>query len=75
MMSSEKHIAVVVDNFDPDNLACAYAATNPRLGLNTAAVIVTGRFAHPDRSAPITEYDPDFPPKSGNLRRGVWRAF
>src|SRR3712207_449622 len=57
---SANNVVVVVDNIDPDNLACAYAATGTALGLNTKAVIVTGRFAHSDPTAPVTQYDPEF---------------
>jgi hypothetical protein len=48
---------VLVDNVDPDNMACALAATNPLLGLNVVAVVVTGRPASPEPDRPIDYWD------------------
>ncbi|MXQ54321.1 hypothetical protein [Shimazuella alba] len=48
---SDNKVVVIVDNVDPDNLACALAADSPLLGLDVVAVIVTGRAAHPNPTA------------------------
>jgi hypothetical protein len=54
-LGDKPKVLVVVDNVDPDNLACALAATNPLFGFNVVGVIVTGRPATLDRSAGIDE--------------------
>jgi inosine-uridine nucleoside N-ribohydrolase len=48
---------VVVDNVDIDNLLAAVAACHPALEMTVKAVIVTGRPAHPDPTAPIDALD------------------
>ncbi len=59
-MATKRNTVVVVDNVDIDNPLAALAACSPDLQLNVKAVIVTGRPAHPDREADITEYDPSY---------------
>jgi len=56
----ERKTVLIVDNVDPDNSLAAVVSCYPGLDLNLAAVIVTGRPAHPDVSAPINVFDQTF---------------
>lgn len=47
------------DAYDPDNLAGIYAMARVMKD-DVAAIIVNGRFAHPDPEAPLTSFDPEF---------------
>jgi inosine-uridine nucleoside N-ribohydrolase len=55
----DNKVVVIVDNVDPDNLACALAADSQLLGLDVVAVIVTGRAAHPNPTAGLNELSPE----------------
>ena len=52
---SKFHTVVIVDNTDPDNLACALAAARPESLQKLLAVIVTGRAANFNREAAIDD--------------------
>jgi inosine-uridine nucleoside N-ribohydrolase len=51
---------VIVDNVDIDNLLAAVVACHPVLNMNVKAVVVTGRTAHPDPTAPIDAIDVEY---------------
>lgn len=69
--NSKPNTVCIVDNGDIDNPLAARLGCDPRLGLDFKAVIVTGRPAHPSRSAPIGEHDPIY--SKGVLRLNTRR--
>ncbi|HSH55377.1 MAG TPA: hypothetical protein VK983_00965 [Candidatus Limnocylindrales bacterium] len=52
-----ERVVLCVDNYDPDNAAAALAADKL---LNLSAIIVNGRFAHPDPNAHLADKDDAF---------------
>lgn len=56
-MATQRPTVFVVDNVDLDNPLATRVGLHRALGLNPIAVIVTGRYAHPNRSAPIDRVD------------------
>jgi inosine-uridine nucleoside N-ribohydrolase len=54
-VSPSHKVLVLVDNVDPDNLACVLAATNPLFGLEVVGVMVSGRPAVRGRDAGTDE--------------------
>jgi len=50
---AKKKCVIVCDNTSADNLALALAATRPESLFDVQMVIVTGRAAHPDRTAAV----------------------
>jgi len=52
---SDNYSLAIVDNTDPDNLACVLALANAQEKSQLLGVIVTGRAAHFDRNASLEE--------------------
>lgn len=52
---NKNYSLVIVDNTDPDNLACVLAASNPRSKQKLLGVVVTGRAANFNRDAQIED--------------------
>lgn len=71
----QRHKVVIVDHVDIDNTAAVQAAFHRLLGLEPCAVIVTGRFAHPDRGALIDEHDPAYSAEVRALNARRMKAF
>jgi inosine-uridine nucleoside N-ribohydrolase len=57
-LSEAHHVVVIVDGPDPDNFACALAATSRVLDLDVAAIIMTGRPVSAAQTAKPYEFNP-----------------
>lgn len=64
-------VAVLVDNVDPDNLACVKAAASSMLGMDLVAVFVAGRPANRNPDAAHDDRDPAY--TALTLRRNAAR--